>query len=212
MGIFKFLFYVIYLLAAELPVFLILFLRSWNEESIHTNIKYLTIGSISINILLCLLTFSYIWKRTSTMKSTITNITPNNSNISDFFSFFLLPFFTFSFSSNLDSIRFFIELAILFILLSLLLLKTKNLSSNIIYYVLFNNFNVETKSNNNMQFLVLKGLNFEDFEEGKSLTIKVTKDFYIYYGSKKKLIINISIVLTILVLLLLAVLFSNNFL
>lgn len=212
MGILKFLFYIIYLLAAELPVLLILYLRSWDEQNIHTNIKYLTIGSIGINMALCLLTFIYIWKRTSTMKDPITNITPNNSNISDFFSFFLLPFFTFSFSSNLDSTRFFIELAILFILLSLLLLKTKNLSSNIIYYVLFNNFNVKTKSRNNMQFLVLKGINFEDFEEGKSLTIKVTKDFYIYYGRKMKLSINIGIVLVILVSLLLAVLFSNKFL
>lgn len=206
----KFSFYAIYLLAAELPILLILFLRSWENQHIHMVIKYLTIGSVIINIILCIMILCY--KKDSKMSNEITNITPNNSSISDFFSFFLLPFFTFSFSDDLDSSRFFIEIGILFTLLTILLFKTKNLSSNIIFYLLFNNYNVKTISQNNIRFLVLNGLNFEDFDENEDVTIKVNKKFYIYYGSKKKFYINFGVTIIILIGILIFTICSYRFL
>ncbi|MFJ8262685.1 hypothetical protein ACIQ4I_12150 [Rummeliibacillus sp. NPDC094406] len=210
MGIIKFLFYIIYLLAAELPVLLILFLRSWEELQIHMVIKFLTISSIIVNLIFCIVILCY--KKDSTMRNQIIEITPNNASISDFFSFFLLPFFTFSFSSNLNSNRFFVELGILFVLLSILLFKTKNLSSNIIFYILFNNFDVRTDSKNNIRFLVLNDLNFEEFSEGKSPTIKIAKNLYIYYGTKKKLFFNFILAIIILISILLFVIYSNKIL
>lgn len=207
-NIIKFTFYAIYLWAAELPILLILFLRSWENANIHIAIKYLTVGSLIINIILCVIILSY--KKDSIMNNEITDLTPNNSSISDFFSFFLLPFFTFSFSNDLHSSRFFLELGILFALLTILLYKTRNLSSNIIFYLLFNNYNVKTVSQNNIRFLVLNDLNFEDYNQHKDVTIKINRKFYIYYGSKKRLYINFAIAIIILLTILVLIMFSNK--
>lgn len=182
----QFLFYAFYLLAAEVPIFLILYLRSLENNSINNIMFILILISISLNILLCLY---LLWKKEMPpLGERVLNYNENNSSISDFFSFFLLPFFTFSLSSDAQPIIFILEIGILFLLLSTLLFKTNNLSANIIFYALFKNYTISTTGKGKINILILSPLTIEDFLDSNETDniIKVNRKYYLYYGENRK--------------------------
>lgn len=198
----SFLFYAIYLLAAELPLFLVLILRSWDIPEI----KQILICLLLVSIFLNLIIFVYLLtvKPLTRFKETITDIDEktNNQNISEFFSFFLLPFFTFSLSTSSEPKLLFSELAILFVLLTIYLYKTKNLTSNIFIFLLFNIYSIKTKGNS-CKVLMFSPQTFDSFSDNQEL-IKVNRNYYIFYGDQKKRFKITLLVLSILLFLILS--------
>lgn len=207
----KFIFYAFYLLAAEVPIFLILYLRSLENESINNIIFILILFSISLNLFFCLYLLIKIFKKERpTLSEDVLNYNENNSSISDFFSFFLLPFFTFSFSSNARPEIFIMEIGILFLLLSTLLFKTNNLSANIIFYVLFKNYTISTTGKKKINILILSPLTIEDFLDKKPSDniIKISRKYYIYYRkSKKRLLVYVFLSMLFLITLALFIIY-----
>lgn len=198
----SFLFYALYLLAAELPLFLVLILRSWSNPEIKQILIYLLFTSLIFNLIIFVYLLSV--KPLTRFKETITDIDEktNNQNISEFFSFFLLPFFTFSLSTSSDTILLFSELAILFVLLTIYLYKTRNLTSNIFIFLLFNIYSIKTKGNS-CKILMFSPQTFDSFSEDTEL-IKVNRNYYIFYGDQKKRFKNTLMSLSVLLILIIA--------
>lgn len=135
-------FYFFYLIAAEFPLFFILCIRNYTNKNI---IFFLIM--LLVSVILNFLIFYYIKnsiedtkKKGAIKTSIIHNFSENkiNQSLSDFFAFFLLPFFTFNFSNEVNLIQLGIEMFTLLLLLTIFLLRTKNYTSNIFIYMLFN--------------------------------------------------------------------------
>lgn len=195
----SFLFYSFYLLAAELPLLFVLLLRSVNNTEVYNILKVILLFSILTNLLIFILLI--LWP-TSIFKEPINDnfkVLSNNS-ISEFFSFFLLPFFTFSLNSSSEARIVFAELAILFFLLNIFLFRTKSLTSNVLIYLFFNIYSSNTKGKE-FTLLTFTPLTFDDLTSNSNV-IKINRNFYIYYGDKKKTFkVSLSIIVVVLMVL-----------
>ena len=188
LSFFRFIFFLFYLIASEVPLFFILLIRNNSSDSTSNLISILMIVSIIINLII----FGYLLFKVSRFARyskgfTINQVSENKvkQNLSDFFSFFLLPFFTFNFTSNSNVFYLLLELFVLFILLTIFLMKTNNLTLNVIVFLIFNAFACQTTGK---KIMVITEESSDDIECQKNIKlIKVIDNIYIFTSNHKKL-------------------------
>lgn len=195
--IINFFLYFLYLIAAELPLFIIFLIRS-EPTDLYLYIKILLLISIALNIIILLVLFLHKPMQKFNETITVTDSKIGRNSISDFFSFFLLPFFTFSINSDAVPQKFLLELFILFMLLTVYLFRTNNLTANIFIFLLFNIYEVKTKGNN-FTLLCFIPNQFDSFDPSKNI-IKLSRKYYIFIGDQYKTFKNILILLILLFL------------
>ncbi|MEK4630313.1 hypothetical protein MKZ17_19230 [Solibacillus sp. FSL R7-0682] len=180
--LFNFFLYFLYLIAAELPLFIIFLIRADPTTDLYIYLKILLLISIALNILILLIILLHKPKPKFNETITVTNNKIGRNSISDFFSFFLLPFFTFSINSSADPNKFLLEMLILFILLTIYLFRTNNLTANILIFLLFNIYDVKSKGNHFTLFTFVP-TSFDSFDSTKKI-IKISRKYYIYIGDE----------------------------
>lgn len=184
--IFKFLFYSLYLLAAELPLISIILLRAKsNGSQLEYFLKYTLLTSLAINILITLILI--FWKVHNEFKEEI-NIESDElgkNTMGDFFAFFLLPFFTFSLSNTSNLTYLIVEICILFVLLNIFLYRTENLTSNLLVYLFFNIYKTSTFGKKNLTLLTIRPQDIQDFDN-QSKVIEINNTFIIFLGDSEK--------------------------
>lgn len=182
----KFFFYSLYLLAAELPLIFIILLRAKsNNSNLELFLKNTLLISLAINLIIILVLI--FWKHHNKFKEDINYESEElgRTSMGDFFTFFLLPFFTFSLSSTTNLSYLIIELIVLFLLLNIFLYRTENLTSNILIYLLFNIYRTSTIGNKDLILLTFRPLDIQDFEKG-GILIEINNKFIIYLGDYEK--------------------------
>lgn len=201
-----FIFYFLYLIAAQFPLFLLLIIR--NGDSNYLLFIYLFM--LSILILLCLLSFMKL--RLEVAKNPPSNIRINSGNLanntmSDFFSFFLLPFFTFNLVTSNSNTQKLIEIFFIFVLLTLYLYRSGNLLINPLLFFFFNLYRGESAGNNYILLLPRNRTNSSVDCQNENNFIQITNNIlYFHYDAhdyrKTILFIKRTIIILILVLVL----------
>lgn len=207
--IFWFLFFFIYLIGAELPFLIILFNRNIDQSSNLLFVLILLLISILINIVI----FSLLKINIKKLKKAVINaknidefndISQNKIKeaLSDFFAIFLLPFFTFNFSNNTPVNILLVEILFIFILLTIFIYRTNNLTTNILIYMIFNVYNCKIPGEN---FTLISTDTKTDIESDSIQLIKIFDKFYLYSSDYNDL--NKRITLTIVTLVSLFIIF-----
>ncbi|MFW2109611.1 hypothetical protein M8C22_13395 [Bacillus spizizenii] len=181
-----FLFYLFYLLAAEFPLFLILSIRNFKTQNITIFLFMLILSSI-LNLLIFIILICKMKERLpggSLNTSRITKFSENKikQSLSDFFGFFLLPFFTFNFSGDVELVQLIIEMFILLTLLTIFLIRTKNYTSNIFVYMIFNLYECEVPGK---QIVLITTSYKADIQSDANSELKqIFQNTYIYEKNK----------------------------
>ncbi|WP_102335643.1 hypothetical protein [Salimicrobium jeotgali] len=198
-----FIFYFIYLLGAELPFFIILWLRNEsNSKSILINLFLIT--SLLINIFIFSLLYKNVKKRINGKHSSqlkgesFSHISSNKvkENLTDFFAIFLLPFFTFNLSGDVSLHYKILELFFIFFLLTIFLFRTNNIFSNIIIYLIFNVYEVKVPGEN---LTIISTSSRTELQSENISLVRIFPHFYLFEVNDLKLKKTLLWVLNILI-------------
>lgn len=181
--------YFLYLVSAELALFIILTIRNLEADNMNKLLFWVFIISIIINVFI----FSFIYFRIKnykksnsyTKKFDINKVEDTTKqNLSDFFSFFLLPFFTFNLSNYDENLYSGLEMFFLFALLTVFLMRTNNLTANVLIYALFSKYEANVPGK---KLIILTNQTKDNFENSSSSLIKIISNIYIYPPEDNKL-------------------------
>lgn len=212
MYVLKFLFYLLYLIAAELPLFLILWIRNING-SYEILIVNATIISVLLNLLLFIMILIKVFSKSRNKQ--ISNIVFDSENkikqaLSDYFAYFLLPFFTFNLIATSKISTMLMEMTVLFLLLTIFIMRTKNLSINIFIFMIFNIYEISMPGR---KIVLLTPHTKADFESNDSPQLtRLFGEYYLYFENKKSIIKKISGVVLSCILILSFILMSEKIL
>ncbi|MGE7860394.1 hypothetical protein ACQKOA_04925 [Bacillus mobilis] len=204
-----FVFYFMYLIGAELPFFIILWNRNLKEKQHLIIISILFLLSIIINIVIYTSIIknikSYLKGKNNNVLSVndFETVSPNKlkESLMDFFAIFLLPFFTFNFSSESNIYVLVTEIIVIFLLLTIFLFRTNNLTANIIIYLIFNVYECQIPGKN---IIVITSDTKMDLESESVDLLRIFDNFYFYSSNnhllKKKLAITNSILILLAII------------
>lgn len=182
----SFIFYFFYLISAQFPLFLLLIIRNFNGNYI------LYVWMLMFSSLTLYLLNLFFYKRlisASKLESSL-KITSSNlaySTMTEFLSFFLLPFFTFNLSQNTSVELQIIELVFLFLLLSIFLQRSKNLLINPFLFLFFNLYKSESLGAN-LTVLTYKKRSASSIDiVNKDHFIKLTNSIVLFFYNQEEL-------------------------
>lgn len=176
-----FIFYFFYLIAAQFPLFLLLIVR--NSSSTYTLFIYLFILSISLLVILLFFTKNrLLLKKRPSSNIHIESDNLANNTMSEFFSFFLLPFFTFNLTSSNSIKQQLVEITFIFLMLTLFLYRSGNLLINPIIFFFFNLYKGYSAGNNYIILLPKNRSSSSVDKENRQNFIQITnKITYFHY-------------------------------
>jgi hypothetical protein len=177
-----FLFYFLYLIGAQFPLFLLLTIR--NMESNQNMFLYMFLSSLFVLLIL----LGFVRARMvvkNKLKSNVVISSENlaNTTMSDFLSFFLLPFFTFNLISNNQTSQQLFEMLFILLLLTIFLHRSENLLINPLIFIFFNLYK-GTSPGSNYSIIMPKHRTSVSVEsENKDNFVRITNKIVVYYSN-----------------------------
>lgn len=205
---FAFIFYFIYLIGAELPLFIILMIRNmYNGQTDNINfILFLILTSLIINLGFFYSLYINVKKNISNEKNRkiLKDVTSNKlaENLNNFFALFLLPFFTFNFSDGEPLFYLLIEMIFIFLLLTVFLFRTKNITTNLLVYISFDIYEAKIPGQN---VYLITDSRKEDLQNERRIITRILHNFYVHVESYNYFVTKIKSILTFLSVLLLLI-------
>ncbi len=212
-----FLFFFLYLVAAEFPLFMLLLIRNWQGER---GIFLLLLAFSLILLFAFMFLFRMRLNKPTHPSKKIKLISENltNQTIIEFLSFFLLPFFTFNIASNGPMVLKIIELLFLLILLTVFLYRSENLLINPLIFFSCNLYKAESVGRH---YTVLSSRrrsagSMEEGEKERFIVINNSLLFFVFDEAELKKVkrntTRILITITFVILLIVLVMFEDELL
>lgn len=177
-----FLFYFFYMIGAQFPLFLLLTIR--NMENNENMFLYMFL--VSLIVLLILLGFvrARLVKKIK-LKSNVVISSDNlaNTTMSDFLSFFLLPFFTFNLISDNQTSQQLFEMLFILLLLTIFLHRSENLLINPLIFVFFNLYKGTSPGSNYSIIMPKHRTSVSVDTENKDNFVRITNRIVLYYSN-----------------------------
>ncbi|MFC7062838.1 hypothetical protein [Halobacillus seohaensis] len=200
-----FIFYFTYLIGAELPLFIILLIRNLYGGQ-PENINFI-LALILLSLIINLSFFYSLYfnvKRNSTKEKNrkiLREVTSNKlaENLNNFFALFLLPFFTFNFSSNEPLLYLLVEMIFIFILLTIFLFRTKNITTNLLVYISFDIYEAKTPG---QDVILITDSRKEELQNERKIICRILHNFYAQIDSYSAFVTKIKSIITFLMVLL----------
>lgn len=178
-----FLFYFLYLIGAQFLLFLLMIVRNIDNNNVNI-FMYMFLASLIILIIM----LAFVRIRMATNSKPKSNILINSENLasttmSEFLSFFLLPFFTFNLITTNSISQQLYEMLFIFILLTIFLHRSENLLINPLIFVFFNLYKGASPGSNYNVIMPkhrtsasVEALNKENF-------VRITNKILVFYSN-----------------------------